>query len=276
MNAVEAYRRRRANRLKARYDADDVDWITTKNGEHVPLKDGKAVGGPMEGETFSEAESTKSATKKPRKKPKRKQKPVDGWFLNDYGKVRKPCIEDFDKEALEKIKEETGYSEEEAQNFQKHILDYFHGWPEDMNEEKTRIIEDGLSRMGAYKGPIYRGMQFWKTDEAEYKRWANMDAFEKLYEADVGDELKMKGLSSWSSEKFVGEDFGGMYNPDAYSVILVCNNNKSGVGVQHISHFAEQEAEVVAPSTARWRIKSKDIRVKSSGKAIVRIEVEEI
>lgn len=33
----------------------DVSFITVKNGEHVPIKDGKAVGGPMKGLDFSKA-----------------------------------------------------------------------------------------------------------------------------------------------------------------------------------------------------------------------------
>lgn len=272
MDAVEAYRKRRLKRLKARYDADDLEWITTENGAHVPLKDGKAVGGPMEGETFSDAKSAASASKK----PKRKQYDVDDRLLNDYGKVRAPKRDEFDKEALKKIKEETGYSDEKAKKFQETLLDYFHGWPEDMYGEKTKIIEDGLSQMGAYDGTIYRGMQFWETDDEEYQRWANMDAFKAIMDAEVGDEIKMKGISSWTGEEHVGDDFSGMYEPHANSVLIVCRNNKSGVGVQHISHFAKEEAEVIAPSTARWKIKNKDVGKKASGQYAAVIEVEEI
>lgn len=46
--------------LQDRMDArlGDVAFITTENGVHVPLRDGKAVGGPLKGMDFSEAEST--------------------------------------------------------------------------------------------------------------------------------------------------------------------------------------------------------------------------
>ena len=43
--------------LEEREDAKlaDVAWISTENGAHIPLKDGKSVGGPTKGMDFSEA-----------------------------------------------------------------------------------------------------------------------------------------------------------------------------------------------------------------------------
>lgn len=39
-------------------DTEDVQWITAKNGVHIPLDEsGKAVGGPLKGESFTEAKS---------------------------------------------------------------------------------------------------------------------------------------------------------------------------------------------------------------------------
>lgn len=60
-SAIERFRRRRQARLDARRDdakLRDVVFITTETGAHVPLKDGKAVGGPMKGMDFSKATSS--------------------------------------------------------------------------------------------------------------------------------------------------------------------------------------------------------------------------
>ncbi len=46
--------------LRTDADEEDIDWITTSTGLHVPLKGGKAVGGPLKGEDFSDAESVPS------------------------------------------------------------------------------------------------------------------------------------------------------------------------------------------------------------------------
>lgn len=49
----------RANHADA--SGDDVEWITTETGAHVPLgSDKKAVGGPMKGKSFTAAKSEKS------------------------------------------------------------------------------------------------------------------------------------------------------------------------------------------------------------------------
>lgn len=47
---------------------DDIDWITTKNGAHIPLKDGTAVGGPLKGQSFSSVKSKASESKEESKK----------------------------------------------------------------------------------------------------------------------------------------------------------------------------------------------------------------
>lgn len=61
---IEAYRKRRMDRLRSRgAHHDDIDWITVENGEHVPIENGKSVGGWSKGRDFSRAKSTKSVPK---------------------------------------------------------------------------------------------------------------------------------------------------------------------------------------------------------------------
>ena len=58
-DAVERYRARREARLSREdEEAEDLDWITLENGVHVPLKDGEAVGGPIKGRDFGDADSS--------------------------------------------------------------------------------------------------------------------------------------------------------------------------------------------------------------------------
>ncbi|MCR4887971.1 MAG: hypothetical protein K5979_02155 [Ruminococcus sp.] len=44
-----------------------------------------------------------------------------------------------------------------------------------------------------------------------------------------------------------------------YSVIIECENNNFGVGVQHISKHGNIEAEVLAPSTTKYVITDKKV-----------------
>lgn len=63
-NTIEAYRKRRMDRLKSRgANCDEIDWITVENGEHVPVENGKSVGGWSKGRDFSRAKFTKSVAK---------------------------------------------------------------------------------------------------------------------------------------------------------------------------------------------------------------------
>lgn len=61
MNVIDRYRMRRAKRLDDRgYRKDDeTEWITLKNGVHVPVENGKAVGGPIEGNSVSKGRTIK-------------------------------------------------------------------------------------------------------------------------------------------------------------------------------------------------------------------------
>lgn len=64
-DAIKKYRIRRSMRIQARMDAgEDINWVTTENGVHIPLdSDGQAVGGPLKGKSFSNAKSVKESSK---------------------------------------------------------------------------------------------------------------------------------------------------------------------------------------------------------------------
>lgn len=241
-DAVINYKMRRGKRLGERFDK--LDWITLKNGVHVPVKDGKAVGGPIKGEEFSGA---KTSGKKMGEKR--------GQINVGSGKVPYEELTEFNKKAFESIKEETGYSDKEAKKLHQTLLGYLGGdysaYTEGKKKDEEKVINEGLARMGSFDGPIYRGMSFYNFDgHGEVDRFAEMD---------VGDEISMKSISSWSSELGAARDFAEVDRPTMSSVLLSCKNNKSGVGVQHISKFRDYEAEVLAPSTSKWKVTGKKV-----------------
>lgn len=171
-------------------------------------------------------------------KPKRKQ--LETEFS---GKILDDKLEEYNKKALEQIKQDTGYSEKDAEIFHDALMEYFGGDYESIlagETETAKIINAGLDRMPTYDGSIYRGLCF-----SEYSD-GNITQFTHLK---VGDRIPTKGtLSSWSIDKVVAEAFGSASTQAAESstVILECVNNKTGVGVQHISKFGSREAEVLS------------------------------
>lgn len=258
MDAVLAYKRRKRLRLMERgYRADKSDevteWITTEKGVHIPLDENKvAVGGALEGEKF---ESASGKTKGKRDKRKQRDIPNAGKLLFSNGRVRDDRMKEFNEAAFKSIVEETGYSEQDAKKFHENLLDFFGGdykaFADGSHKDEEENINAGLERMKAYDGEIYRGMVFEDWQE---------DLFSKFMDCNVGDEIEMRTISSWSSNKSVADEFAKMTSVlQKNSVVLVCKNNKSGVGVQHISKFAKKEAEVLAPSTAKWRLTGKKV-----------------
>ncbi len=192
-------------------------------------------------------QSLKSDISKKESKKLKKRKQIDTGFKSV---VPDDELDAFNKKALDYIKQDTGYSESEALKLQKALQEYFGGdynsiiaaKSDDVYNEYTKVIIDGLKKMPKYDGTIYRGMCF-----QEY----SADIFNLYKELKVGDDLPAKGmLSSWSSEKAVANSYSG-FRDKGNSVILVCEN-ESGVGVQHLSKFGKREAEVL--SSANYEV----------------------
>ena len=166
-------------------------------------------------------------------------KPRRGQLDSGYvGKVPNNELEAFNKKALEQIKLDTGYSEEEARKFQNAAMEYFGG---DYNKiltgktETANIIADGLKRMPSYDGTIYRGICL------------EDDAIKDFTGLKAGDILPEKGrISSWSSNERVAVSFCGASDYERNSVIFECENNLTAPGVQHLSKFGTREAEVLS------------------------------
>lgn len=142
--------------------------------------------------------------------------------------------------------DETGYTDDEASKVKKVLNDYFGNDYKEFTagdrQEDVKVIDKALHKMQPYDGEIYRGMHL-------VPRY--LDAL--MQNAQVGSEVMMKSISSWTSAESVADRFSQI-DSDSNSVIFVCKNNESGVGVRHLSKLGAKEDEVLAPSTAKWRI----------------------
>ena len=160
------------------------------------------------------------------------------------GKIPDDKIEEYNSKAFDQIKVDTGYSDEKAKEFHDAMKEYCGGGYETIlsgETETAKIIRDGIDMMPIYDGCVYRGMTFTNED---VKLFSNLKP---------GDMVPSKGIiESWSSNERVAMSFGDIQGYERSSVILECVENKTGVGVQHISKFGSREAEVL--SSANYEV----------------------
>lgn len=168
------------------------------------------------------------------------------------GMISSKDLDEFNKNALNSIMEETGFSEKEAREAQSAIVEWcgddYKSFTNGQQKDKEKIINNCLSRMGAYDGEIQRGLSF--SDPNDGAEFIN---------AEVGKTVSMKSVSAWSNDSGVASRYAGKSGSDCDSVVLVCDDNKSAVGVQHISKWGTFEAEVLSPSTAEWEVTEKTV-----------------
>jgi SPP1 gp7 family putative phage head morphogenesis protein len=168
------------------------------------------------------------------------QKEKRGQLDTGYsGKIPEEKLDEYNAKAFEQIKKDTGYSDKKATELHDALKEYFGGNYEEILTGDTnlaKIISDGIDLMPTYDGSVYRGMLMTNED---------VQAFVNLR---VGDTIPQRGImSSWSSERNVAlRSFACTNSYDRSSVLLECESNITGVGVQHISKFGNAEAEVLS------------------------------
>ena len=234
---------------------------------------------PNDGKYMSQGESAFQQQMGISNNGKRKQLPT--FRMPIPGETEAQYFAKFRLNAIDSIMKETGYNGEEAAKAYSAFDNYFRGdYSQFVNgnmQEETATIDDALSRMGAYDGTIYRGISFsglQGEDDEQYYGFLNKVLSGKPFSLSRSENC----LSSWTSDKNVGKSFA---NLDIYfknSIILVCKNNKSAVGVEHISGLGEDEGEVLAPSKCKYKFVSHDYRFKqmSTKYRIHVIVVEEV
>lgn len=183
----------------------------------------------------------------------RDQKEAPEKFSNILYDRNPELVQAYKEYRVDDIMKETSMDKKEAVKSVEAIDDYFTNYyPKWKNHRETEEdidnINNLLSRMEPYDGTIYRGLHF--DDEEVFNKYAN---------AEVGSEISTDTITSWSSEERVALRYADVSN---YGVILVCENNESSVGVQHLSPFGKDEAEVMAQSTTQWEITKKELNGK--------------
>lgn len=160
---------------------------------------------------------------------------VDTGFT---GRIPDDKLDEYNKKGFERIKVDTGYTDEEAKKFQEGLLNYFGGDYDAILKGEggiDKVISDGIDRMPVYDGSIYRGMVVTNSEAQQYAELVQ------------GDTLPSRGMfASWSSNVNTAISYGGYSSYERSSVVLECVDNQTGVGVQHLSLFNDIEAEVLS------------------------------
>ena len=165
-----------------------------------------------------------------------KQRSQRGQLDTGYpGKVPDDELEEYNQKGYNQIKKDTGYSDEQAKKFQDSLLQYFGGDYAEIEthpeSEITKNIVDGINKLPTYDGTIYRGLIFYE------------DEISSFTELKPGDPFPKKGvLESWTSDERTAKSFAGIDSYERSSVILECQDNTEGAGVQHLSKFGSREA----------------------------------
>lgn len=160
------------------------------------------------------------------------------------GAVPDDKLDEYNMQAYKQIKKDTGYSDREAKEFQNALKEYFGGNYSEILSGETQLaktIRNGLDRMPTYNNTIFRGMILTNEDIGQF---SNLKP---------GETLPRRGIiESWTSSKGTAMAFGGINSYDRCSVILECVDNKTSVGVQHLSSFGKLESEVL--SSAEYEV----------------------
>lgn len=182
-----------------------------------------------------------------------------------------PAYDDLDK-SIQQIQDYTGYDKTEAKKAYDTIKYYTSNGYSDIrvnkNSEEAKTIEDFIEKHPKFDGKIFRGIGFEKHKGIRYLRFL----FNSL---NNNTTIDMDGISSWSSEESIAEDFANNRNQaeDSYRFIFE-SENKSGVGIDHLSNWVG-ENEVLHSSKTQYKVKK--IIQKENGKSpLYRILLEEV
>lgn len=197
------------------------------------------------------------------------RKQMENPFLYDYYDQEgmyntEEALENYNMAALDMIMEETGMGYADAYYFQDCLMQYLGGdfanFTGGHEQKKTQVIDEGLSKMGAFDGDISRGMSFKlvgnETPEKDAEQLEKFNKFMSLMKP--GSIYSPNVLQSWTDVKEIARSYADVEEPGHASIICHVRQgkNKSAVGVKHISKFGDLESEVLAPSTVKYRVVS--------------------
>ncbi len=154
--------------------------------------------------------------------------------------------------AVDALMAETGLSRDVAQKTYDAMYDYFGAYYSSIRKgkppsaaTKAKLIDAAIKKSRNFEGQIYRGISL---SQSEYAKWSK--------QLQKGGQIDMGGVSSWSSKKSVAENFADKGSSLNQSIIFTVAKTKSASPVQHLSHYGKGEAEVLAPSSTKYKINS--------------------
>jgi len=173
-------------------------------------------------------------------KPSTESKPTTERVRNEQIKV--PPMEN----TRDVIQQDIGCSKEEAHQMMDSIL-YYTGddytairatQSRQIQDEKSskmgNSIEEYIDKAPKYTKEIYRGC-FKGGPEDEFT----------IPEFKVGDEIDMKGTSSWSNIEEIGKEFG--------SIVFVSSNTPKATAIAHLS-YRPKESEVLVSKDTKFKV----------------------
>lgn len=155
--------------------------------------------------------------------------------------------------ALQQIMRDTGYTLAEAQLARDTQIRYYGADYDSFTEgalpRETEIISEALMRMPYYNGgPIYRGINLPDADAQRVFLDTWKPGTVQMFTDKLGNGNAV--VQSFSSRERVADSFGNWdyVGRGQTSIKFIMDGNKTAPGVQHISKFGAQEAEVLLPS----------------------------
>lgn len=124
--------------------------------------------------------------------------------------------------------------------------------------QKAKYLEEYIELAPKWKNePIYRGMHLTQNQINQYT---------------IGRTFNMNGLSSWTSEELIANDFAE-YNKkfgEQEVIFISKNGTNNGASITQLAHW-EEEGEILVSSKAEYRV----VNTYTKGKRTY-IEVEEV
>lgn len=241
-------------------DKDGV-WRTIR-GRRVFIKDGETLEQALERSKKSyNSQENKAVGLAKKVNEKQSQKKIK----------QLPAYDDVDK-SIQQIQDYTGYDKTEAKKAYDTIKYYTSSGYSDIrvnkNSEEAKTIEDFIEKHPKFDGRIFRGIGFEKQKGIRYLRFL-------FNRKNNNTTIDMDGISSWSSEESIAEDFANNRNQadDSYRFIFE-SENKSGVGIDHLSNWVG-ENEVLHSSKTQYKVK-KITQIENGKSPLYRILLEEV
>ncbi len=183
-------------------------------------------------------------------------------------------LEAFDdkNKSVQQIIDQTGYTKEQAEKVYDTIKYYTSaGYGEirkNKESENAKIIEDFIEKHPKFDGTIYRGVGFENQKGKEYLNYLKQKQNNR-------SPINMGGISSWSSEESIAQDFADNRKKanDSYRFIFE-TDNKSGVGIDHLSNWVG-ESEVLHSSKTKYKVKEV-LEIEKGNSPLYKIIVEEV